>query len=49
MTTTVSEVTIELNAKDVQLVRSKLNKMRSKMESIEEPMVHLVATQRKKL
>ena len=49
MTTTVSEVTIELNAKDVQLVRSKLGKMRSKMESIEEPMVHLVATQKEEI
>ena len=46
MTTTVSEVTIELNAKDIQLVRSKFSKMKPKMDGIEEPMIQLVATQK---
>ena len=47
--TSVSEVTIELNAKDVLLVRSKLSKMKNKMEDIVEPMVNLVATQKEEI
>ena len=47
--TSMSEVTIELNAKDAQIVHSKLSKMKKKMEGIEEPMVNLVATQKEEI
>lgn len=46
MNTSVSEVTLNFNPKDVTLIHSKLSKFKTKREGIEEPMIHLVATQK---
>ena len=46
MTTTVSEISIKKNPKDVHLVRSKLLQMKIKLDGIEDPIIQLVATQK---